>query len=218
MPDDSLFNPSPRPAIERLARIEGQSNFLSMLQGVEAGADTTEDMGALSFARMRGCVPETLEAQVAQSVVFKLPLMSIVYKAVISEFKPKEKDLPWIRGAVSDAMLLLMYGECKPLVQRAKRFHTDISVYSAMRKTAHGVLLEMADRALRAWLNARKSEIPDKCHTKLDGGHYSPIHRTTTASIFTKDSFTRHESTDYAHDPETLYPAIGADSMWHPDR
>lgn len=160
-----LFNASPRPAVERLARIEGQSNFLSLLAGVEAGADTTEDMGALSFARRRGCVPEVLEAWVAQSGLFRLPLMSIVYRAVLSEFKPDDKDLPWIQGAIADAFLLMRYGECKPLSVRAKRFKTDISAYSAMRKVAHSVFLEMCDRAEREWHRARKSESPEKGHT-----------------------------------------------------
>lgn len=158
MTDRDLWDTSPRPAIERLARIEGQSNFLSMLQGIEVGPDTTEDMGALSFARMRGCVPETLEAQVAQSTLFKLPLMAMVYQAVVSEFSPPEKDLPWVRGAIADAFLLLSRGKCQVLHVRAKGFSVRLADYAAMRKVAHGVFLEMVDRALREWTRARKRE------------------------------------------------------------
>jgi hypothetical protein len=216
-----LWSASKPPAIERLARIEGQSNFLSMLQGIEVGPDTTEDMGALSFARMRGCIPETLEAQVAQSTLFKLPLMSIVYRAVISEFDPPEKDLRWIRGAIADAFLLLSRGYCKPAAQRAKRFKVDRHAYAAMRKTAHGVLLEMADRAERAWKAARQStrEIPGNCHTRSSGGYFSPQPQmTTTQSGWTKDSSQREAFTGYSTDPETLYPGIGPDSLWHPER
>ncbi len=215
---DGLFDPSRKPAVERLAVIEGQSNFLSILAGIEAGPDTTEDMGALSFARRRGCVPEVLEAWVAQSGLYRLPLMSIVYRAVLSEFKPDDKDLPWIQGAIADAFLLLRYGECKPLNVRAKQFKTDISAYSAMRKVAHGVFLEMRDRAEREWNRARKSEIPGNRHTKLNEWHHQRTQLTTTASICTKDASTRECSTGWAHDPETLYPAIGPDGLWHPER
>lgn len=216
--DTGLFASSQPPAVERLSRIEGQSNFLSILAGIEAGADTTEDMGALSFARARGCVPETLEAWVAQSVLFKLPLMSIVYRAVVTEMKPADKDLPWVRGAIADAFLLLSRGECKPLNVRAKSFKTDISAYSAMRKVAQGVFAGMVDRAETEFRRARKSEIPGKVHTKLSGDHYQRTQLTTTASICTKDASTRECSTGWEHDPETLYPAFGPDSLWHPER
>jgi hypothetical protein len=215
---NDLWNASKPPAVERLARIEGQSNFLSMLQGVEVGPDTTEDMGALSFARLRGCIPETLEAQVAQSTLFKLPLMSIVYRSVISEFGPPERDLRWIRGAIADAFLLLSRGECKPAAQRARRFKVDRHAYAAMRKIAHGVLLEMADRAERAWKSARQStrEIPSNRHNESGRGQFPQ--RTTTASICTKDADTRSLDRNWSHDLETLYPGIGPDSLWHPDR
>lgn len=220
MTDSTVFDATPRPAVERLARIEGQSNFLSMLQGVEVGPDTTEDMGALSFARRFRCVPETLEAQVAQSVLFKLPLQSMVYKAVVSEFKPPDKDLPWVRGAIADAFLLLSRGECKPYKVRAKNLHVNGEAYAAMRKTAYSVFLEMANRAELAWKKSRSGrEIPEKCHTNLSGVDvFAEPQMTTTQSGWTKDSSQRSTFSNYTSDPETLYPGFGADSMWHPDR
>lgn len=171
----TLFDNSPRPAVERLARIDGQSNFLSLLAGVEAGADTTEDMGALSFARQRDCVPEVLEAAVAQSNLFKRPLMSMVFDAILAELSPPQKDWPWIQGAVADAFLLMQQGECKPLRERAKSFHVDSSVYSAIRKIASGAFTEMIDCAENAWKQARRSEIPEKCHTQIVDGPKAPI-------------------------------------------
>lgn len=217
---EGLFDPSRKPVVERLAGIEGQSNFLSILAGIEAGPDTTEDMGALSFARRRGCVPEVLEAWVAQSGLYRLPLMSLVYRAVKNEFKPDAKDLPWIAGAIADAFLLLRYGECKTVESRAKCFRVDRHAYGAMRKVAHGVFAEMRDRAEREYMRARRStrEIPGNRHNELSGGHYQRAQLTTTASICTKDAATRECSTGWAHDPETLYPAFGPDSLWHPER
>ena len=162
MATGEFFDHSQPPPVERLARIEGQSNFLSLLAGVEAGPDTTIDMGALSFARSRGCVPEVLEANVAQSALFKLPLMSMVWRAVQEQFAPKEKDWPWIQGAIADGFLLLRTGQCKSLGFRSRRFKVDISAYSAMRKVAYSVLVEMVDTAERKFNEARKrGDLPE---------------------------------------------------------
>lgn len=177
-----LFDPTPPPAIERLARIEGQSNFLSLLAGIEAGPDTTEDMAALSFARSRGVVPEVLETYVAQSGVFSRPLMSMLFNVIVSEFKPKESDYPWIRGAIADAFLLVRYGAyagpldlsqihkdrrnlyrnmraCRPKAVRgrAKHFKVDVLAYGAMRKLAEGVFYRYVWDAQRQWLRCRFS-------------------------------------------------------------
>jgi hypothetical protein len=148
---ENLWDASPAPPHERLARIEGQSNFLSLLAGVEAGPDTTQDMGALSFSRSRGAIPEILEAHVAQSEAFRLPLMALLFDAVKREFSPEAKDYLWIQGAICDAFLLLRTGRCKPQNVRARRFHVRLETYAAMRKLAHGVLLEWLDRAQAGW-------------------------------------------------------------------
>ena len=122
-------------------------------------------MGALAFARMRGCIPEALEAHVAQTDLFKLPLMSIVWAAVQAEMRPKEKDRPSVQGAIADAFLLMKDGYCVPLSLRAKRFTVDISAYSAMRRTAARVFADMIERATSEWNRARKSEATGKCHS-----------------------------------------------------
>lgn len=157
MAADVLFDAKPAPAVERLARIEGQSNFLSLLAGIEAGPDTTEDMAALAFSRARGCVPEALEAYVAQSSLFRLPLMSLLFEVIRSEWKPKPKDYPWIQGAIADGFLKVQRGECKGVGQRSRRFRVDASAYAAMRKLAEGVFVEMIANAERQWYAARKS-------------------------------------------------------------
>lgn len=171
----SLFDPSQAPAYERLARIEGQSNFLSILAGIEAGPDTTQDMGALSFSRVRGAIPEALEAYVAQTELFKLPLMSIVYSAVLSQFNPAEKDLHWVRGAIADAFLLLQRGECKTVESRAKHFRVDKAAYGSMRNLAHGVFVGMRDVAESEFRNALRSirRPPGKEHSEGGRGDIS---------------------------------------------
>lgn len=146
------------PKIERLARIEGQSNFLSLLAGVEAGADTTEDMAALAFARARGAVPEVLEAHVAKSDLYKLPLMSMVFWAIVREYHPKESEWPWIQGAVADAFMLLRDGRCKPSNGRARHFKVRCEAYRAMRKLAEGIFGDLSARATAAYLRAMAPE------------------------------------------------------------
>ena len=117
-----IFEPSNPDPIERLARIEGESNFFSLLAGIETGKDTTQDMAALSFARTRGCVPEVLETYVAQSGFWQRPLMSALFAVLCDELHPKEADKAWMRGAVADAFLMVRYGHCKPGILRAKKF------------------------------------------------------------------------------------------------
>ena len=150
-----LYDAKPAPAVERLARIEGQSNFLSLLAGLEAGPDTTEDMAALAFARLSGCVPEALEAYVAQSNIFRLPLMSLLFDCIRRDWRPAERDYPWIQGAIADAFLLVQRGNCKPLKLRAKRYRVAEEAYAAMRKVAQGTFSQLVANAERAWYVAR---------------------------------------------------------------
>lgn len=153
-----------RPAkIERLAKIEGQSNFLSLLAGIEASPDSTEDMAALAFARAWGCVPEVLEAYVAKSDIFKLPLMSAVYYAIGEEFANsgkaiRGKDRLWVMGAIADAFMIMRDGFCRPIEFRAKRFKVDKHVYAAMRKLAGGIFTSLIGDAESAWTQCRFSD------------------------------------------------------------
>ena len=150
-----VFDATPADPIERLARIEGQSNFMAILAGSDVGPDTTEDMAALAFSRASCQAPEVLEAFVAQSGIYGRPLMSLTYKMICDELKPKDKDLKWMRGAVADAFLLIRYGHCKRIGERSAFFRVDNSVYGVVRKVAHGVLLQMIADAEKAWRRAR---------------------------------------------------------------
>ena len=149
------YDHTPPPPIERLARIEGQSNFLSLLAGVEAGPDTTEDMAALSFARARGAIPEVLEAYAGQSDLFKLPLMTLVFRALRAEMKAKEADWPWMQGAVADAFLLVQKGICKPSAVRSRRFKVREETYRTMRTLARGIFAQLIADAEQKWKRAR---------------------------------------------------------------
>lgn len=167
------------PKVERLARIEGQSNFLSLLAGVEAGADTTEDMAALAFARSRGAIPEVLEAHVAKSDLYKLPLMSMVFWAIVREYHPKEKDWPWVQGAVADAFMLTRDGRCRPIKERAYNFRVGDAVYGAMRKVAEGIFAEFLADARAKYLHAMRpaTGLPRDRHSNHVGekAGYSPL-------------------------------------------
>lgn len=165
-----LFDKSPAPAIERLARIEGQSNFLSLLAGVEAAPDTTQDMAALAFARTRGAIPESLEAHVAQSAMYRLPLMSVVWRAVLSEFRPKEKDWKWIQGAIADAFLLFRGGECKTVKDHAKSLSVRAEDYGAMRKVASAMFAEIMQRAESEFRASLRRESPTTTSRHDEGG------------------------------------------------
>jgi hypothetical protein len=153
-----VFEYSKPEPIERLARIEGQTNFWSILPGQTEGPDTSPDMASISLARKWCAFPEILEVFVAQSDRFKIPLMSLVFEAIRERFRPKKKDLPWIRGTVADAYLLLRYGRCKPYEDRAKQFKVDVSAYSAMRKVSTSIVWLMLDEADKAWTRARHAK------------------------------------------------------------
>lgn len=153
---EDVFDATPPPAIERLARIEGQSNFLSLLAGIVAGPDTTEDMAALSFSRARGGLPEAIEAHIGQSDIFRLPLMSMTFDAICAELRPKPEELNWMRCATADGFLLFRSGQCKASALRAKRCKVQKSAYLAIRKLAYSVLMDFAARSEVAWLSARR--------------------------------------------------------------
>lgn len=177
-----LWDPSEAPPYERLARMEGQSNFLSLLAGVESGPDTTQDMAALAISRSAGAVPEMLEAYAAQSGLYSRPLMSMVFNAIRDELKPKERDYPWMQGAVADAFILIRYGHCKPVALRALSFRVDNAVYRVIRKMAFAIMHEMVDEAIRRFTIARcasgargnrNGKPPGSRHTENERGDIS---------------------------------------------
>lgn len=168
MERDDVYEAVRPDRIERLARIEGQSNFSSLLAGVEAAADTTEDMAALAFIR-HGCIPEVLEAYVAQSTIHRLAICNAVFAAICGELNPKPKELGWIRGAIWDAVERLRTGKQPPRDGRAKQLHVNKDDFEAVRKVAHQILMAELDKAERLWIRARfgrGKNTPRKWHSQ----------------------------------------------------
>lgn len=150
-----LWEAGPAPAVERLARIEGQSNFLSLLAGIEAGPDTTQDMAALGLIRRR-CIPESLEAYWAGSRLYRDALCRLVLDALAGELGAiKERDRVWAKAAVLDAFELFVAGRCSPAQARARQFKVDNHAFQALRKAAHGVFVRLEGDARPRWQHAR---------------------------------------------------------------
>lgn len=213
----------PKPAaIERLARIEGESAFLSLLAGIEAGGDTTQDMAALAFTRKRA-IPEVLECHVAQTDAFKRPLMSLTFAAMADVMRPSEKnvkafkrwqkDVPTIQGAIADAFLLLRDGTCKPQKDRAMGFKVEEAVYSALRKVAAAVLFQLCNEAEQAWIFARFAQgnysAPKKNKDLRNPARNSPGNRHDTFGIEERN---RCEDFRRADGNYTARPFTSADS------
>lgn len=152
-----LYDPRPPHPCERLARLEGQSNFLSLLSGVEAGPDTTEDAGALAFARKGGGVaPEFLEAFWGGSTLYRRELCQVVFDAIDRMGRGvAEKDRVWVKGAVLDAFELFGGRYPEPGRVRAKRLRARYEDYLATRKLAEGLFHGLAGTAQATWLKAR---------------------------------------------------------------
>lgn len=156
-----LWSTEPPHRCERLARAEGQSNFLSLLAGIEAGPDTTEDMAALAFARsLDGEPPELLEAYWGASVLYRYQICQYVFHVIEGLGSGvAERDRLWVRGAILDAFDL--FGGRKPDTgkNRAKQLHVRYEDYLATRKLAEGLLFGMTGSIQREWIRARFREL-----------------------------------------------------------
>lgn len=152
---DLFFTASNPHPCERLARLEGQSNFLSLMAGIEAGPDTTMDVAALGMIRDR-CVPEILEAYWGQSRAYRYALGQLVFNSINAHGKIREKDRIWVKGAILDAYYRFTTGTCKVARMRAKRFRVDTNAYETTRKLAEGLFTAMEGDARPHWLYVRR--------------------------------------------------------------
>ena len=140
---------------ERLARMEGQSNFLSLLAGIEAGPDTTEDAAALSFARGGPAPVEVLEARWSGSQLYKGAICQLVFDVMDEAGDVKDGDRIWAKAAILDAFSLLTTGRAPVGTQRARRFKARTEAYYATRKFALAMMQSMAFDMERFWIRAR---------------------------------------------------------------
>ena len=141
---------------ERLARIEGQTNYWRLLAGIEQGADTTEDMAALSFARASGCPPELLEAFWGGSKIHRRELCLMCFRVLDAAGRGiRDKDRIWTLGAIIDAFDRFC-GERIPRARlRAEKFGVRYEDYLATRKLAEGLFYRWAGFVQPAWIKAR---------------------------------------------------------------
>jgi hypothetical protein len=137
-----------------LARQEGQSNFLSLLAGVEAGPDTTEDAAALAFIDC-GLPPAILVAKWAGSQLYKPAICQLVFDVMDEAGDVKDGDRLWVKAAILDAFALFTTGICPPGAARAKKFKARAEAFYATRKFALAMLQSMAWTLERDWIRAR---------------------------------------------------------------
>lgn len=152
----TLGDDPPHPC-ERLARAEGQSNFLSLLAGVEAGPDTTEDMAALAFCRrLGGDLPEILEARWGGSTLYRNQICQRVFESIqVMGTGVRPEDRIWVKGSILDAFEL--FGGRYPDTgkRRARALKVRYEDYLATRKFAEGLMFGMAGTMQRLWIRAR---------------------------------------------------------------
>lgn len=151
---DLFSRARPHPC-ERLARMEGQTNFWMVAGGSEAGADTTEDMAALAMCRSTGCIPEALEALWGGSRAHRYALAQAVWVSLHKVgAKVAAKDARRARTVILDAVDALTGNE-RISHKRARAIGIDIQAYCALRKAADGLLHAWAGDAAPEWIAAR---------------------------------------------------------------
>lgn len=155
-----VYDKSPPHPCERLARLEGQSNFLSLLAGIEAGPDTTEDAAALAMSRQSWLgPPELLEAYWCESTLYRRPICQGVFDLIDGMGRGvAEKDRVWTKAAIFDAFELFGGRVPSSGKARAKQFKARTEDYYAARKLAEGLLYAMTGDIQRRWLAARFRE------------------------------------------------------------
>lgn len=168
----NYFDASKPHPCERLARLEGQSNFLSLLSGIEAGPDTTMDAAALGMTRRRGRIPEILEAYWGRSSLHRIALCQLVFDAIAEQGEIKPRDRIWMKGAILDAFDRYTTGACGVGRLRARHHKVDSNAYEAVRKIAEGMFTAMQGDAQPEWVRARFSThgIPAKSYTDYRKG------------------------------------------------
>lgn len=143
---------------ERLARLEGQTNYWLAFGGSEAGSDTTLDAGALAFAERRSGVPAAvLTAYWGGSRQARYALASCILYA-IGGFVSREGSLRSARGAILDAVDAFRGVDIGALGARARIRGMDVGAYTAIWKTAGGLLHAWLGEIQPEWIVCRFSK------------------------------------------------------------
>lgn len=171
----SLYYDTDKPhPCERLALLEGCSNFLGLLRFAPSkddddgdgppdrrflrseppAPDTVPDAHALGLIRDR-CTPEALEVYWGGSRLHRYMLGQLVFETIAQRGKIRDRDRIWTKGAILDALDLFGAGACAVGRERAKRFGVRYEDYLAARKLAGGILTALEGDARRNWLYVR---------------------------------------------------------------
>jgi hypothetical protein len=156
-PREVFSHERPHPC-ERLARMEGQTNFWLAFGGSEAGTDTTMDAAALAFAERRSGIPAAVMlAYWGGSTSARYALATCVLQAMIgagAKFGESERGA---RRAVLDALDVFGGRDIGPLAERAKRHRMRHEDYSALLKLATGILHAWLGEIQPEWVVTRFS-------------------------------------------------------------
>lgn len=159
-PRDTHSYERPHPC-ERLARLEGETNYWLAFGGSEAGSDTTMDAGALAIAERRCGVPaHVLLAYWCGSRVARYALATCVWHALLASgarfFTGSSERGP--RGAVLDAVDMFRGRDIGALSNRAKLRGMRHEEYSALLKLSGGILHGWMGEIQPEWIAARFRE------------------------------------------------------------
>lgn len=156
--NNDLWGTAPPHPCERLAKMGGQSNFLSLLAGCEAGPDTTEDAAALSFCRKDGVLPEALEARWGGCEIYKRSLCQLVFDSLERSEPIEDQDRIWVKRAILDGYAVFAGTPYSSGKGTAKALGVRLQDFMATRKYAARFLLVLAMDAENPWIKARFSE------------------------------------------------------------
>ena len=150
-----FFDKSPPHPCERLARINGQTNYWRLLAGVEECVDTTDDMAALAFARKSGGPPELLEAYWGGSTAHRLVLCQLVFDFINRAGRGiAKRDRVWTKAAILDGFDRFI-GVRRSAATRATKFKVRREEYHATRTLAEGLFYRWAGFVQPDWIHAR---------------------------------------------------------------
>ena len=156
-PRDVFTHERPHPC-ERLARLEGETNYWLVFDGSEAGSDTTMDAGALAFAERRSGIPAgVLLAYWGGSPHARYALATCLLHAIGARGMTSDGSLRAARGIILDAVDVFRGVDIGALGARAARRGIRHEDYAALFKLAGGILHAWLGEIQPEWIVARFS-------------------------------------------------------------
>ena len=157
-PREVFSHERPHPC-ERLARLEGETNYWLVLGASEAGTDTTMDAGALAFAERRSGIPAAVMlAYWSGSRQARYALASCVLYSIGGRCASRDGSLRAARGAILDAVDAFRGVDIGALDARARLRGMDVGAYTALWKLAGGILHAWLGEIQPEWIVSRFSK------------------------------------------------------------